>query len=89
MSNTQCEKQCAVCCDDNIEEMNAKLNVRLRFWSFVFSSFITSIIIGFHIKFAYEGKTLPIPDIVWPIMLFAWCGEGIAKLLPLLGKSKK
>jgi hypothetical protein len=58
----------------------------LRNRALTFSIVITTLIVAAQIWFSYIGKTLPIPDIVWVVVLSPWFGVGGAKLTKMLSE---
>lgn len=85
----ECSRQCPVCCDETIEELAARTDANIRIRSLTLSSLVTVVMVGAHIYFSYFDKVLPVPDIVWAIILAPWGGAAAQKILALLNKEKK
>lgn len=84
LPSSECKKECPICCDETVEELNARAEARLRERALNLSCFVTIVLICAHIFFAYAGKVLATPDIVWAIVFAPWFGEGGFKIFQLV-----
>ena len=78
---------------EDLEFFKAKREAEFRSKALTLSSNCVYLLLVCHIGFAYFGKVLPIPEIVWAIVLAPWlgaaAGKGSSVLEDLLAKGKK
>jgi hypothetical protein len=80
-----CNNSC-ICCDETVEEMNTRADNELRRRALTTANVTAGMFLGAHIYFSYLGKTLPIPDIVWALVLAPWMGAATGKVLGMCKK---
>ena len=92
MDNAPLDKPEDLSCQ-GVDVVNAKAEISLRNRALTLSANAIYILIGAHIVFAYLGKTLPFPEIIWAVVLAPWLGAAGGKvsgiLDDLLSKEKK
>lgn len=84
----ECNNAC-VCCEDTIEEIAARTESRLRDRALTLSSAVTILFCVAHICFVWNGKDLPMPEVVWAIILAPWLGASAAKIADIVQKVRK
>jgi hypothetical protein len=71
-------------CETYIGTINAKAEIALRNRGLTFSSVCIYLLLVSHIAFVYLGKSFPVPDIVWAIVLAPWIGAAGGKVSGLI-----
>jgi len=75
-------------CGSEVAIIEARSEASLRSRSLTLSSVVTVGLLSAYVWFAYVGKTLIIPDIVWAISLSPWLGAGTAEIIEFI-KTRK
>lgn len=87
------QHSCETYCETYIGTINARAEIALRNRGLTLSSVCVYFLLVAHIAFAYQGKPLPIPEIIWAIVLAPWFGAAGGKVTAvlddLLSKDKK
>lgn len=76
----QCQHACFIHCWETPQEIRARGEVALRDKALTLSSVTIVLYAIAHIVFAYDGKVLPIPEIIWAVFVAPWCGAAAAKI---------
>ncbi len=83
----RCNSTCPVCCQESLDELNARLDAPLRVGALILSGLLTAgLLYAYCYSFIILGKILPIPDLIWPIIAAPWCGAGMNKLIEMAKK---
>lgn len=83
-----CNKSCA-CCDETIEEFNARSEANLRSRSLTLANALCVLLLGSHVYFAVVGKELKLPYEFYVIMLSPYGGAALQKVVAKLTNGKK
>lgn len=81
-----CNQGCPKCCSEDTAEIEAHTDAQIRNRALTLSGVTTLTVLVAHIWFTYLGKSLPIPDIIWAVVLGPWLGAGGSKLVGLLDR---
>lgn len=71
---------------ESVEEITVKLDGKLRDRALTLSGVCAVLMLATHCYFAWWGKVLPIPDILWAIILSPWLGAGAEKVIKAANK---
>ena len=81
------------CSQEDVDTLNARAEANLRNRALTLSAICVYILLAAHIVFAYIGKAIIFPDIIWAIVLSPWFGVAGGRISgiieDLLSKEKK
>lgn len=72
---------------ESVEEIEAKIDGSLRNRALTLSAVAALFMLIVHCLFAWYGKVLPIPDILWAVVLGPWLGAGTEKVIHAVNKA--
>lgn len=82
LENSTPSEVCAA--SHNVDLYNAQAEADIRKKALSLSATCIYMLLVSHIAFAYMGKTLPIPEIIWAIVLGPWFGAAGGKIASVL-----
>jgi len=86
----ECNHGCPACCAFSPAQIEAESDREARNRALTFSGIVTVLLLSAHVyTFLTKGVALPIPDILWGVVLGPWLGHGASKLLELSTKGQK
>ena len=74
-----------MCCYLTVEEYNARTDAQLRNRSLTLANIVCIILVLAHIGFAAYGKSLPMPEYFYCIVLLPYTGVAIRHALSIVG----
>ncbi|MDE1971393.1 MAG: hypothetical protein KGI50_07510 [Patescibacteria group bacterium] len=79
-----CNGTCPKCCSVTPALILAEGDKEAKNKALSQSTVLLALLLTAHVYiFLTKGKSLPIPDIVWAVVLGPWLGHGVSKLLDL------
>lgn len=81
-----CNDQCPVCCEETIEEYNARVEAGLRNRSLTLANVMVVSVFIAQCVFGFYGKSFAVPEWLYAVLMAPYGGAALSKISTYINK---